>query len=85
MELDADQLREFAHRERRLVQDLRSDHWRSFAARHGVVAGLRIGEALRRQYRERHPEWPTQEDREADLAVHMRVSRALQSVRPAGG
>ena len=45
-----------------------------------VTEKLAFGDQLRRYAQMLHPEWPTAEDREADLAVHIRVSESLRSV-----
>lgn len=42
---------------------------------------LRIADELRRYALSLHPDWPTREQREADLASHVRVSEALGRVR----
>lgn len=45
-----------------------------------VTERLAVGDELRRYAQMLHPEWPTAEDRAADLAVHLRVSESLRSV-----
>ena len=42
---------------------------------------LRIADELRRYAYELHPDWPTPEQREEDLANHVRVGEALRRVR----
>jgi hypothetical protein len=46
---------------------------------------LHIADELRRYARTLHPDWPTPEERESDLAMHMRVSEALRRVPPRHG
>jgi hypothetical protein len=46
---------------------------------------LRMGDALRNYAKALHPDWPTDDDRKKDLAVHLRVSESLRSVATARG
>jgi len=39
---------------------------------------LRVGDDLRNYVKSLHPNWPTEEDRRNDLAVHVRVSESLR-------
>jgi hypothetical protein len=55
-------------------------HWLERKRRLGLAEGLRIAEELRRQVRLVRPEFPTPEDRAADLACHIRVSELLRRV-----
>jgi hypothetical protein len=41
---------------------------------------LEVGDALRHHAQALHPDWPTEDDRRKDLAVHLRVSESLRSV-----
>ena len=45
---------------------------------------LRIGDELRRYALELHPDSPTPEQRDEDLATHVRVGEALRRVRRPG-
>ncbi len=45
---------------------------------------LAVGDMLRNHALAVHPDWPTEEQRREDLAVHIRVSEALRSVKPKG-
>jgi hypothetical protein len=58
-------------------------HWLAERRRGGVDWCLRVAEDLRRQATRRHLEWPTPEDRQADLDTHVRVGKALRRVRSA--
>lgn len=42
---------------------------------------LQIASELYRQARTLHPDWPTAEEREADLAAHIRLSEKLRAVK----
>jgi len=53
----------------------------------GMTPGeaLALGDELRRHAQKLRPDWPTEEDRRADLAVHIRVSESLRRVQPKRG
>ncbi len=72
----------FARRDWRPLADLKSAHWAERKRRYGPDAGFLAGEELRLQARLLHPDWPTEEDRRADLDNHARVAAALRSVAP---
>lgn len=75
-------MRAYLNRDRAAVAALRMQHWRDQFAARGPLWALQLADDLRRWYQALHPDWPTEADREADLAVHMRVSAALRSVDP---
>jgi hypothetical protein len=79
--MDPDSLREFARRDRRPLADLKAQYWQERKALLGVEEVLRIADDLRERYRLIRPDWPDQAERDADLAVHVRVGEALRSVR----
>lgn len=78
--MDPRTLREYAARERRPLAALKSAHWRDRKALLGPGEALRVAEDLRRRYLLVRPGWPGPAEREADLAVHVRVGKALRSV-----
>lgn len=47
----------------------------------GLDDAFRLADALRRHVQSLHPDWPTPEDRAADLEMHVRVGEMLRSVR----
>ena len=63
--------------------DAIAEHKRRYWAESAMTADerLRIADELRRYARELHPDWPTREQREEDLATHVRVGEALRRVR----
>lgn len=81
---DAEALRDFAQRERRPLAGLKADHWRDRKERLGAGEALRVAEALRQWCLGRQPGWPGPGEREADLAVHVRVGEALRSIGTPG-
>ena len=64
--------------------DAIAEHKRRFWAGRATTVDerLRIADELRRHALSLHPDWPTREQREEDLATHIRVSEALGRVRP---
>jgi hypothetical protein len=72
---------EFSRRPRGGVDETRAEYWMSFTQSHGPAAALRIADELRRYVQLLRPDWPTAEDRAADLATHMRLSDAFRRVR----
>lgn len=83
--MDPEDVRAYLNRDRAAVEALRIQHWREQYAARGPLWALQLAGDLRRWYQTLHPGWPTEADREADLAMHMRVSAALGSVAPRDG
>jgi hypothetical protein len=63
--------------------DAIAEHKRRYWTDQALTADekLRIADELRRYAYELHPDWPTAEQREEDLATHVRVGEALRRVR----
>lgn len=57
-----------------------TDHWRRRKAERGPGEGLRIAEELRAHVLAVRPDWPSDEERAEDLAVHARVAAELRRV-----
>lgn len=74
-------LLQLVRRDRGAVEQARATHWREVALNGGAAALLVIADGLRRHVQARCPGWPDETEREADLASHIRVSRALSRVR----
>lgn len=75
----------YAERDWELLRETKERYW---AERKDLTpeAALAIADGLRRHVKALRPDWPTAEDRERDLEVHVRVSEDLRSVRlPTGG
>ena len=66
--------------------DVIAEHKRHYWAENAMTVDERprIADELWRYARELHPEWPTPEQREEDLATHVRVGEALRRVRRPG-
>ncbi|MFN3413495.1 MAG: hypothetical protein ACK42L_05485 [Thermoanaerobaculum sp.] len=71
----------FVRREREAVEQARVAYWREVARSGGAAVLLAIADGLRRHVQAHCPAWPDIAEREADLACHVRVSRALSRVR----
>lgn len=56
--------------------------WIEQARRQGPAGGIRIAAELRRQVLAMRPDWPSQRERDEDLATHLRVIDALRRVPP---
>lgn len=72
----------FAQRDWEAIAERKRRYW----AENAMTADerLHIADELRRHARELHPDWPTPEQREEDLATHVRVGEALRRVRRSG-
>ncbi len=68
----------FLDRDWRLVERIKTDFWIEQKAALTPSAVLRLGDELRRYVKAVRPEWPDPAEREADLAVHARVSEVLR-------
>jgi hypothetical protein len=74
-------LASFANRDWNALEASKQTHWVTERRRRGVRWCFAVAEGLRRQVARQRPDWPTASDREADLAVHVRVGNALRRVR----
>ncbi len=68
----------FLDRDWRLVERIKADFWIEQKAGLTPSAVLRLGDELRRYVKTIRPDWPDPAEREADLAVHARVSEVLR-------
>lgn len=75
-----DEIREFAERDWSAIEREKERYWIERKESLSPTDALRIGDALREHARMLHPDWPSPADRDADLAMHQRVSEALRSV-----
>jgi hypothetical protein len=73
-------LRAFAERDWKLIQELKDRHWKESKRALSPAELLRIGDGLRRHAQAIRPDWPTAAERDDDLEVHARVSASLRSV-----
>jgi hypothetical protein len=77
-------IREYALRMRwvsHVMEKQDTAYWEKYKRQKGAVSVLRLADALSHGIQNRRPDWPTPEDRAADLANHIRVSDALRKVR----
>jgi hypothetical protein len=72
----------YAGRDWAAVAALKRRTWAEL--KRGMTPGdaLALADELRRHAQALRPDWPTEEDRRADLAVHARVSESLRRVQP---
>lgn len=71
----------FARRDWQLLAALKERFWIEQKQRMSASDVLQIGEELRAAVMSRRADWPSDEERRADLASHERVSESLQRVR----
>lgn len=71
---------DFAARPWQVIGEGDDEHWRARKRELGPAEGMRIAAELRALVVAERPDWPGAADREADLAVHARVSEGLRRV-----
>ena len=77
-------IREYVSRDWQAARDSKDDYWAERIARLGPAEGLRIAGELRDQVLALNPDWPSADERRADLACHVRLAelfRRADSVR----
>lgn len=72
----------FARRDWQAIAASKRQRWAEQKARMTPAEALRVGDALRYHVLALNDHWPTEEDRRADLAVHVRVSESLRRAEP---
>jgi hypothetical protein len=75
--VDRDAVRAFARRPWRELEELKREHWARRFAEEGPSATIAASRAIWAHLRAVRPEWPTPEDREADLRDHVRLKALL--------
>ena len=80
-EMERADLEAFLNRDWGAIQALKERFWVERKRQLTPDEALRIGDALRQQARALRPDWPSDEERQEDLAHHVRVSALLRSVR----
>lgn len=60
---------------------VRTAYWVERLRRLGPGESFRVADGLRRHVRTVRPDWPSREEREADLAAHVALHEALTGVR----
>ena len=75
--LRAEDVREFARRDRHAIERLKRRHWADVYRQSGPSATLRIGHALYEHARRVLPGYPDAAQREADLRDHVALKDKL--------
>lgn len=73
-------LRDFIERDWSSPTHDKERYWRDYKREHGPAAGIRIADELRRQVLAARPDWPSEREREQDLATHHRIIDVLYRV-----
>jgi hypothetical protein len=79
--MNRDDLRSFANRDWRAIARAKREHQVRLFREQGPAATVRIGRELFAHARAVDAAWPSAREREADLAHHVELKRALASVR----
>ena len=74
----------FARRDWQAIAESKRRRWAEQSAHMSPADALQVGDELRHHMTTLHPDWPTEEDRQNDLAMHLRVSEMLRRVKPPG-
>ncbi len=77
---DAASLRAFLDRDWDAAARDKERYWRDYKREHGPAAGIRVAEELRLQVLAARPDWPSEREREEDLATHLRIIDVLRRV-----
>jgi hypothetical protein len=78
--LRRDDLLAYLRRDWDSLAEANAEHWAAVRRRFGPSEGVRVAAMLRLQALAEHPEWPTADQREEDLACHVRVVGILARV-----
>lgn len=79
---DEKALREFAQRDWAASARSKELYWRDWKRQHGPAAGIRVADELRRQVLAARPDWPSESERQEDLATHLRMIEVIRRARP---
>ena len=77
---DPDALRAFVRRDWAAASRDKERYWAEHQRQGGFAEGIRIAEGLRQQVLRARPDWPSAEEREEDLATHLRVLEVVGRV-----
>jgi len=75
--MNPEDLRAYARRNWRAAEMGKREHWAREVAERGSLATFEASQALWEHVRGLRPDWPTPEERRADLAHHVALKRAL--------
>jgi hypothetical protein len=79
---DPADIRAYVGRDWQAVRDAKHAYWQARLATEGPEAALAANDQLRTFCQGLNPGWPGDQEREADLEAHRRVSAALRRVGP---
>jgi hypothetical protein len=82
--VNPDDIRAFARRDWAAIADAKAAFWASRKQPMTPVEALEIAEMLRQHVLRVQPNWPDDAEREADLAIHVRISEVLRAVSADG-
>ena len=74
-------IRRYMSRDWQASRDAKDAYWAARISQIGPGEGLRIADELRRQAIRQNPRWPSSDDRQNDLAAHVRLAKLLRRVR----
>ncbi len=75
--MNPEDLRAYARRNWRAAEMRKREHWAREVAERGPLATFEASQALWEHMRRLRPDWPSPEERRADLAHHVALKRAL--------
>jgi hypothetical protein len=73
----AAQVRAYAARGWQMAARLEREHWAREVAERGPLATFVASEALRQHMCQVRPDWPSEQERQEDLAHHIALKRAI--------
>ncbi len=76
-DVNLDDLRAYARRDWRAAERGKREYWAREVAERGPLATFEASQALWEHMRRLRPDWPSPEERRADLAHHVALKRAL--------
>ena len=75
----------FARRDWDAIAAVKRRRWAEQKSRMTVAEALEVGDELRHHVSALRADWPTEEDRQKDLASHIRLTEMLRLVKPPHG
>jgi hypothetical protein len=75
--IDPAHIREFARRNRAEVEQQKREHWARFYHERGSREALQLSHALYEHARRLRPDFPTERQREEDLAHHIKLKAMI--------
>ena len=71
-------IQSYVSRDWAAARESKDAFWATRIARLGPLEGLRIADELRRQVIRQNPEWPSDQERDDDVAAHVRLCGLLR-------